>query len=246
MSAALLSIKKYILNKKHLLISMFSILALTAGLWHCWNYLLVTCEYTITVDTRCSESACTQITHYLHDTLLKTVFQPQTIATLKSHFTFLKNIEARYVRPGSLHIVLKVANPLICINEHLVMLENGVITQKDIFKEEVLKELPTVLVAEKEKVSSKKFAFHLEQWLTNCSPELFAHYTVQWVDHTHIQLQDKAKPDFYIITHTNKIPSYTILAQCNLIKNNLLAQRTVKNNKEKKDGALIYALKINL
>ncbi len=207
---------------------------MVGGLWHCWQYLFLTQRYTITLDSLCSEKTHTEINEYAHKNFLQTIFDTHSLITLKSHFDFLGAVHAHYISPGYLHISLKTLNPLICINDQHVMLENGAIAPVTLFRQEVLKELPSIVVEEKEKINSKKFAFHLQQWFENCSSDLFAHYTIRWIDRTHIQLYDKSAPHFCIITHATKNPSYPCFTQCNYIKNQLVTQRTLKNQKEQK------------
>jgi hypothetical protein len=166
--------------------------------------------------------------------VLQKIFDEHSLTTLKSHFDFLGAVNARYISPGYVHISLRTLNPIIRINDQHVMLENGAIASTTIFQQTVIQELPTILVEEKEKISSKKFAFHLKRWLENCSSELFALYTIRWIDHTRIQLCDKSVPNFCIITHAAKNPSHPCFSQCNSIKNQLFTQHTQKNQKEQK------------
>jgi len=234
MSAAAKCLQKIVASKEHVIIYFFLALVIVGGLRHCWQSLFITQRYTISLDALCSEKIHADIEEYAHKNILKTIFNKHSLATLKSHFDFLGMVNARYISPGYLHLSLKTHNPIIRINDQHVMLENGAITQSTIFFQEVIQELPNILVDEKEPVTSKKFAFHLKQWFERCALDLFVHYTIRWIDQTHIQLHDKITPNFYIITHAEKNPSFPCLNHCNLIKNQLLTQATLKNQKDQK------------
>lgn len=225
---------KFFVSKKHLFVYFFIALTCISMLFASWHYLFITNKYTITIDASCSATMQQHIKEYTHELILKKKCNNHSLICLKSQFNFLRTINARYISPGYIHISLKTLAPIIRINEQHVMLENGVITDAATFNEDIIKELPSILVQEKDHIHTKKFAFHLQQWLEHCSPELFAQYTVRWIDHTYIQLHDKQYADFCIITQMNKIPSPRCFAQCNVIKNELFAQPMFRNRKEQK------------
>jgi len=233
-SAAANCLQKILVSNKKLIVYIFMGIMIMGCLWRSWQYLFITQQYTLTLDSLCSEKTHTDIQKYAQEYVLKTMFDAHTISNLKSQFAFLGTVHAHYVSPGHVHIALKTLQPIIRINDTHVLLENGALAAITIFHEDIIKELPTMLVAQTEKIDSPHFAFRLKQWLDQCSTELFAHYTIRWIDHTNIQLHDKELPNFCIITHYTKNPSYPCANQCLYIKNQLVAQHAFKTSKEQK------------
>ncbi len=234
MSAAMLYAKKLLYTHKRLLIALFAIAGAAGILWQSCRFLFITQRYTLSIDAQCSETVRKDINAYADTTFKNIIFDTHAIAQLKSEFKYLKTIQARYVSPGYVEISCKAHAPLICINNDQVMLENGSIVKKTVFNDDVIKGLPSIVVAREDNIHSPLFAFHVQRWLADISNELFAQYTIRWVNHTNIHLEDKQAPKFSLITHSHKIPSNTCFAQYAAIKNYVLSQNKQKNNKDQK------------
>ena len=234
MSAALLYTKKLLYAHKHLFIALFACLGCLGLLWHAWQSLFITQHYKLSVDACCSETVHTAINAYAQEKFKNIIFDEPTIAQLKSEFIYLKTIQARYIRPGSVEISCKAHKPIVRINDDQVMLENGCVVKKTLFKEEFLQELPAILVAHEENIQSPYFSHHVQQWLTDASDELFSQYNVQWINHMNIHLHDKKSPHFSLVTDSSKIPSDRCVAHYHTIKNCLLAQSKQKKSKDQK------------
>lgn len=235
------SLPQYLLllvaGNKRILIYAFLLLAFMVSLWQCCNYLFTAQQYTVNIDSIISDTFHNEIVQYTQQYILNKSFSTRSLRELQSQFTVINKIDARYTKPGHLHLTLHVFKPIICINIDDVMLENGGIASKKLFREEILKQLPTITVAHHEQAEQNETSFSfLKRWIEQTTLDLFERFKVRWINHTKVELEPKQHSNFCIITDHTIMPTHDCLSYCDYIQKQLCMQGIGKKMKEKTWG----------
>ena len=224
------SLPQYLLllvaGNKRILVYTFLLLAFMILLWRCCNYLFIAQQYTVNIDSIISDTFNNEIKQYTQQHVLNKSFSSRSIRELQSQFTIINKVDARYTKPGHLYLTLHVLKPIICINTTDVMLENGSIAPKKLFREEILNQLPTMTVAQAEH-NETSFSL-LKRWIEKTTLDLFERFKVRWINHTKVELEPKQNAHFCIITDHTIMPTHDCLSYCDYIQKQLSTQSARK------------------
>ncbi len=152
------------------------------------SYLFMVTDCIVTFDNYLSEPFKGAITQFCKETFLKRPFYACKAQLVQEEFSFLKTINLQYQLGGKTGCFITGQRPLLLVNENLVLLSSGLLHEATLFASYALQDLPGVFVKNTEQ---KKVPEHFQTWAYMMPSIFFEKYYITWVDHTHIELQDK-------------------------------------------------------
>lgn len=142
-------------------------------------------------------------------------------------FPCIKSVEIERDASGLLYYELESAMPIISINEHLALTDDGTLLLKNSFAPHVIQSLHNV------DVPSGVITSDLRKNISTLVNDFLMTYRVKWISDQEIHIQNKQQEPFSILCNAQTIPNQTVLEKCLAIKNELINGASIEKVKTK-------------
>lgn len=187
------------------------------------SYLFGVKRYELRVDNRIVPELNTQLAVHVKSLPLGIRVWPERKAQeIQKQFPWIKSVSFFRVPTQTMRVAVTIDEPVMKVNE-------AVLTQSQVFPASTFMQsdiagLPALNVhfpsmADRAEIPAA-FIPHAQTFAT----DLFAPYTITWIDEYTARLSDKEQPRFAIQFNAQKIPDEKMFAYCGMIKN-LLQER---------------------
>lgn len=159
------------------------------------------------------------------------------VKKIKKRFPSVKKVELFSNAQGITTASIESEKPLLKINEHFILVDNGMLLQQKLFDQNYIKDLKHLNFLNSDFISETfdfddmnneyvgkmpgiflKTALHIPSFL-------FQKYKITCKSSSKWLLQDKTQKNFFILWNESKIPNESILNVCNEIKKNLVSRK---------------------
>ncbi len=209
-----------------LLIGTSGLILICLAYWFVCSHFFVVSSVVFNFDSYISTELKQIITQQANKLFLGKPFTQLALDELKKNFSTVRKIEIGYAYPHTARCHVYSHQPLLFINNVLLLAHGGIVEQIAC-NNNVLTSLPHVMM-------KNQHDLYVPFFLTffKTSPSwLFDYFTVTWIDHTVIELQDKNNQMFTLVGHYQLIFDEKLQKQYQQIKQQILVQ---KNGSKKK------------
>jgi hypothetical protein len=145
------------------------------------------------------------------------------------YFPFIKSFTMQCI-PGAMCCSFKTRKPFCLVNNNLVLTTDGVLVGKEVFESQVLEGLKTAYVSEI--AIQKEYELGAFQACMSQLPaSVLNGYDLVWHDAITASLRDKEQKNFSIFFNAETLPTLPVLADCNVIKKNLIENNLMQQKK---------------
>jgi len=174
------------------------------------------CMYDITLSDEYTASINNLVTE-----LLKNNSTPEIINQLQQQFPILKKITIAY-QPMAVRVILSVHEPICNVNNLYVLTNKKDIFSKTIFSEEIIADMPCIMVMQDDVKDMTCFISHLLEILPS---DVFHVYNVELVNEHYVRLIDKQQSKFTVISSVVQEKLPFLLSQCEAVKYAIAARK---------------------
>lgn len=170
-----------------------------------------------------SDSIKQNIRQFGQEKFIKKAFKKVPLEALKTEFPLVAQVDATYHYGGKVDCYLKALKPLITINNNFVMVAPGNLLDISIFAPAIVNQLPLVTMKEDNGLSVSNL---FKEFVNNFPCTLFEHFSITWIDHTIIELNDKNSSNFFLIAHYKTDFNQKLLSYYEHLKQQIMSQRS--------------------
>jgi hypothetical protein len=181
------------------------------------TYIFTVKRHAFTFDSYLAPSVGASIEHLVRSdpAVIKQSYK-QLCDRLQKEFPCIDTIKVQFVAPGTLHLDISTAQPLLAINNTHIVTAAQTLISRTFFYPYHTQFLPSITVtsqALEDPYQKSELATSAPSMSRICK-----NYAVQWLDSTRIILTHKEYPAFSVLCSSTTLPHDTLLAECHKLE----------------------------
>lgn len=192
------------------------------------SYFFVVTHCTFIFDHFPAQHIRQSIISFSNERFLKKSFLKANPVLIQQQFPMIKSVRLDYRDNGLMFCRIRTIDPVLIINNTLCLSDNGELYDKQIFSTKKLADIPSITIQSSENIA---LCTHFKEYIKRIPLNFFEQFTITWLDHTRILLQDKLWSRCILVAHYQTDFNDIFLQNYTTIKQEI-AQRVLSQKKK--------------
>lgn len=163
-----------------------------------------------------------ELVEFVESSCINRAFYAISLKNIQQKFPIVARVDGSFEHDGLFHCLLKTARPLLRINDAYVLMDDESVHPIDNFSENSIAHLPALLIGHEH---TTEFSSECKGCLKRLPMRLFKQFSLTWVDHTRIYLNDTLTPNIVAVVDSQSIFDDRLVDKYEKIKKEIMQQR---------------------